>query len=840
MLLTLTPNRRLANSLELKYAEQQIKEAKASWLQPQIKPLMSWVGELFAQINIVSPNPTTVLSKLQQQLIVEQIILDGPHQLLNIANTAMEVINAVEIMELWRQPVTVLQKYSQIYADSARFLEWTKAFNEILRCKNFITQAGMLLTVIDNLHLINLPRKINFYAFDEINPLQEYLLEKLQQCKVSCELKAGMDLQPQVYKTECLDSEDEYIQASKWAVQELNLNPNIQLAVIIPNLTQDRKLIVDLFSAIIPAEKLNISAPVAIKKYKMIELVFLILKICNHKFKYDDLLSLIKSPYISTNIDTIQEHTQLILALQDNIEYYTDLPTVLAYGDSNFSLVKKFNLLHQYLPKLHGRKRAHDWINDFNAILEIFAWPKKASELSLTEQHLLSCFADILEQYLFLDNLKPKHTFNQALEYLHDLCENVPFLPVDSGNVQVHVLGLLEGVGLQFDKIWVANMSRDQWPQEPKPNPFIPQVFQYQYNMPRSSASRELEIAISLTNRLLVSASMELIFSYALSQDGSHASCSPLIKDFTSLVLHSASEPYHDKAFELEELFEENITNTITNMALSTQMFRYQAECSFKAFAHYSLLLKNHMRPEIFLNASERGSILHQALARFWAIHKTSEQLVDLYANGQLYGEVQKVCKQVMHTWKIKKPFTLTEEYLDTETARLIKLVYTWLQQETTREPFTVVAIEQRHTLLLNSLTINCQIDRIDDVGNGAKVIIDYKTGSVVLEHMTSPPLLAPQLPIYALTQNNADLIAIVYAIVKPNDLRFVGLSIEKNYLKSSQAANLSDMLYMWQNELHNLADKFINQPIKVNPINQQACLYCNFQSVCRIYDVTK
>lgn len=840
MLLTLTPNRRLANSLESLHAEQQIKSAKMAWLAPTIKPFMLWVNELFSEINVISPNPRTVLSKVQQQLIVEQIILESQYQLLNVPNTAAEIVNALEIMELWCKPISILYKYSSTYADTARFIEWVELLKERLHQKNFFTEAGMILTVIENLHLINkLPNEIIFYAFDEVNPLQQYFINQLQKYDVLCKFEGGENFSPLIFKQSCLDSEDEYLKASHWALQELKKFPEIQIGIIIPNLTQDRKLIVDLFSSVIPIESLNISAPISIKKYTMIELVFLIFKICDSKFKYSDLISLIKNPYISCDQSKIEENAQLLFMLQDRLEYYTNLTTVIQNGDLNFSLIKKFSLLHEYLPKINARKSARDWIEDINAILSIFDWPR-IGNLSITEQHLLSCFANILEQYLFLDHLKPRHTFNQALEYIHDLCDNVPFLPVDSGKVQVHVLGLLEGVGLQFDKIWVANMSREQWPQEPKPNPFIPQVLQQQFNMPHSCAHRELEISINLTNRLLVSANKELIFSYAILQDGVHVSSSFLIKDFKDFDFNMSvkEEDFQDDV--LEVLHDENAVNMLGNMALNPQIIKYQAECSFKAFAYHGLQLQSKDLPQMFLSASERGRILHQALARFWYLHKTHEKLLLLNEKGNLYSEVESICSKVMKLWQIKKPFTISDEYLLIEQERLVKLVYSWLCSEMSRESFTVVAVEQRYSLSINGVTVNCQIDRIDSNSSGAKIIIDYKTGQVVLDHMISMPLLAPQLPIYALTQNTNDLVAVTYAIIKPSDLKFIGVGIEKNYLPNLQAANLSEVIYLWNEQLNSLVDKFVNQSVTVNPINQQACLYCNLHSLCRIYDAAR
>jgi hypothetical protein len=171
MSLILTPNRRLTNFLEAQYTATQIQNKQVAWLEPDIKPIMSWVRSMFAKINIVSNTPSMVIDSMQACLIAEQIIVQSKTPLLNIHNAAREVVNAVEIIDLWQRPLTELEKYMPFYADTAMFVYWARKFYDFLQVGGFLTPAKMLLQVAQNLHLLGeLPAEIIFYAFDEINP----------------------------------------------------------------------------------------------------------------------------------------------------------------------------------------------------------------------------------------------------------------------------------------------------------------------------------------------------------------------------------------------------------------------------------------------------------------------------------------------------------------------------------------------------------------------------------------------------------------------------------------------------------------------------------------------
>ena len=74
-------------------------------------------------------------------------------------------------------------------------------------------------------------------------------------------------------------------------------------------------------------------------------------------------------------------------------------------------------------------------------------------------------------------------------------------------------MGLLEASGLRFDHLWIMGLHDDALPAPPSPNPFLPVSLQREFQLPHSSAARELEFGGKLIDRLLASAP-DVVVSY--------------------------------------------------------------------------------------------------------------------------------------------------------------------------------------------------------------------------------------------------------------------------------------------------------------------------------------
>ena len=243
-----------------------------------------------------------------------------------------------------------------------------------------------------------------------------------------------------------------------------------------------------------------------------------------------------------------------------------------------------------------------------------------------------------------------------------------------------------------------------------------------------------------------------------------------------------------------------------------------------------------------------RGDLVHLVLERLWA------QLQNQQALLALSEEQQSLLLTELAGLSIDDYFAArnrpSEQLLLLEKQRIAILLHDWLQSvERKRDPFEVVELEQEHVEQLGPLQIKTQVDRIDRLADGSRIVIDYKTGlNSRVDDLLSAPLLEPQLPIYAAAEKGTEADGVAFAQVRRGDCKLLGVVRDKGLLGRvkelaayPQAAErgLSDweqLLADWRSQLEGLADDFVAGQAQVRPVSlQRSCQYCDLPGLCRI-----
>ena len=188
------------------------------------------------------------------------------------------------------------------------------------------------------------------------------------------------------------------------------------------------------------------------------------------------------------------------------------------------------------------------------------------------------------------------------------------------------------------------------------------------------------------------------------------------------------------------------------------------------------------------------------------------------------------------------------------EVERVENLIHDWLVNvECQRDGFAILETEQQRLVQIGPLKIKLKIDRIDELANGYRIVIDYKTGTDLhAEDFLTVPLIEPQLPMYAVSHPGRDIDGIVFAQIRKGSCHLLGLVRDKGMLARvkdlSGFARASDMgisdwselLIFWRHQLDQLAEDFANGKAAVQPFDREkSCRYCDLTGICRIQEIS-
>jgi len=431
--------------------------------------------------------------------------------------------------------------------------------------------------------------------------------------------------------------------------------------------------------------------------------------------------------------------------------------------------------------RLTSQQLPSAWVEVFLQQLEQLAWPGERVPDS-QEYQQTQLWYQLLERFASLDAVMGSISRYTALKQLQQLASHTPF-QAKVPDSPIQILGILEGASLDFTHCWVMGLHQQVWPPAPAPNTLLPIHLQREHNMPHASSLRELQYAQSLTNNYRHCADT-IIFSSPNHEDDSeqHLLPSQLINDIavnTSLQhsLQAALKQEQDKPVsthtdtlaDWQQQLKKNAKRQLqycasgpafhdTQLTGGASLLKAQADCPFDSFVKYRLGAQAPIAPMNGFSHIEKGNILHEALAGVWRELKDHNGLLSSMTNTapSLHEQVKEHVDSAIRTIQKQKPHHIHKTLCQIESDRQCELIMQWLDYEKTRAPFTVVAVEEAYTVMLNGRECHIRIDRVDQLDNGQFLIIDYKTGDASVNAWKSERPKEPQLPLYALTYTTA------------------------------------------------------------------------------------
>ncbi len=810
----------VANNRQVLAIKQSIYELNGSIKMPQIFSYRSWLEHFWKKNN---PQRTIrLLSLLELRYILKEITEKN-----SINNSEVIIDELIKCYSLCKTYFIDISTLPDFYANpSSLLIKWISEFEKFKTENNCIDTTDLFSSVYKSLESNIKIGNYYAYGFKQRTPEQNKLFEILK-----CQSLNSRSLENNIQALSFIDQETELESIAKWAKEVSLKNPNSQIGVVIPNLSQLQHLVKSTFDQEFDASLLethhkpyNISLGMSLCQYPLIQHLLSIVKISSQIIKgnieLEMLMKTVTSPYIKGALNESNSRALLvnrILGLgceeatpQKVLKLMKDCPVLIQIVNALRSL------------KIDKKIALEDSLDSINLLLLTWGFTSDRS-LSSSEYQLFEKYQNESLILNRLSNFYKKVSLFDAIKILNTHLNSVIFQP-KSGTANIHILGALEAEGLYFDHAWVSSMTSNFIPGKIKMPLFIPQKTSIEYKLPNSNFLLVTEDA-KVTLKALNNLSPETTYSYAKLMQNREELPSPYIdfKDYleVSFIKNSSRELiYIDdyKAPKIQELTIKKGVKTLQN----------QMSCAFRGFAG-RLDIDDFEAPHIGLSRLQQGNLIHKILETFFNEIKSSASLLKL-TELELDNLIEKHTESSTQNLP-KSNFKLNEKI------RLVKIIRQHIDLEKKRSDFEVIKTESTSEVNINGLKFSTRIDRMDRLANGDSLIIDYKTGKdVKVSQMTGDPIDQAQLPIYAVT-NSVDGVA--FATINSNDCQFKAITKNKSELPlTKQAINRmpewDKQITEWTSILNSASKQFQNGIASVLPV-KNACDYCDYDLLCRV-----
>jgi ATP-dependent helicase/nuclease subunit B len=506
---------------------------------------------------------------------------------------------------------------------------------------------------------------------------------------------------------------------------------------------------------------------------------------------------------------------------------------------------------------LLGKQPPAGLARSISKALHIVGFPGERN-LDSVEYQALKKWQEVLSDFAGLKRVVSHIGYSEAVSRLRSLSAELLFQP-ETPEVPIQVLGVLEAAGMEFDHLWVTGMSDATWPPPASPNPLLPVGLQRAAEIPQCSAAGSFELANRLTNAWLSSAG-EIVLSHPRHvdrHDDRELGPSPLVSGIAEGGLSLPDYTQHadliHAAGSIESIQDDHAPALapypVAPIRGGAGLLKDYAACPFRACALVRLQAQGIRTPHSGLDAMERGILVHHVVAEAWARIKTKSML-DAISDEELDALLSRAADKAIEALRRERPAALSGRFRQIEHRRLTRLGQEWLKEERKRGDFTVVAIEDQRLLEIGGLTLSTRLDRLDELADGRRIIVDYKTSAPPVAAMLGDRPEEPQLPLY-LVAADPDAAAIAFAQVRTGGMHFAALARDNDLLPGVKAYSDSQvckqhggtweqLVEVWGKDLKRIADGFSDGIAAVDPKKYPVtCRNCDLQTFCRIDERT-
>ncbi len=749
---------------------------------------------------------------------------------------------------------------SQVFFKAARYYE--KQLQELGACDD-AQFAGEVETRLQQ-GIPQLPGRVVLLHFDEITPRQQWFLQRLR--RAGCESRFwSPETTGNVSRTAAEHPEAEAWQAAAWARDMLARNPAAELAITTPDPEAYRSLFMEALSGelapeqwLTPAEvrqrPFALAQPLPLSHYEMIQAGLCGLRYLQTEISFSDISRGLRSPYLGSEEEMRGRHKLERRLREETAELRRGDWQALALGSQQRAgLCLGWGRRLRQLAELDTRPAAPSrWRERLHTALDILGWPGTRG-LNSDEYQTTEAWGQLLAELNHLDRVTRPWSLEQAIRAVEEMTAETLFQPAaPAGGVQILSAGQL--AGCYFDGIYGVGWHDQAWPPPAQPHPLLPFKLQQEFGLPRATPQSAQQSGAATLRRIYRSAG-EVAMSYPRQQDDTPRGPCPGLPEEIYRESHSVNDWRRQMPETELEPIPEQAAPAQTGKLYSggANLLQAQAKCSFRALALHRLGAEEWQTPDLGWDAMRQGSLAHAALQILWGdLLKSSDELKRHIAAGDLPTLIDQALMEGRKKMFLP-PHPLVQALADLEVERWQQQLARWLEEvEAQRADFTVVQTEAAMRVKIAGLEIKLRLDRVDELPDGRRMIVDYKTGSEIrlAEWLESRPD-EPQLPLYAaFSPTQPDGLA--FALIRPDIHKFSGVSpgsgwpdgVEphiktgRNYLELDDSS-WPQQIAKWNAVFRRLAQEFLEGRGEINPKDKKdTCDDCHLHMLCRIREI--
>ena len=876
----LAATERSARSIAAAFHAVRRAEGLTAWPTPSIFSWEGWILERWRERNSTG---LVLLNPLQEQALWMRVIEKSRtgESLLHPGRLATAAQQAYRLLCGYAPKVLKAQARTGWSGDAAIFSEWVDGFESHCRREDLVSISRLplqltqvFLSELADLNQVEVQRQpLLLIGFDRLLKTQESLLNAWGEWRQD---EPGETAQSTQFLT-APDAATEAGACVNWLRRKLKTNPEARLMVITTALQENRgeleRALLDASQPDMEALDFEFSLGIPLGQVSLARSALLLLRWLHEALTEPELDWLLGSGHCSASSEEeiALAETMRELRRQGKERPEWELDDFALAGKSNDSgydgsvdqaawarvWINRLLAARDQLLALPALQNPLEWTGVAARLLDAVGWPgfRPLSSIAFQAQQR---WERVLEECgsLGFDGTVMGGEIEWP-EFVSTVAEAVSgtIFATESSDARVQITEPLESAGQLADGIWFLGAHEEDWPGRGQPHPLLPVGLQREMGMPHASPLADWKLAQEATARLLASAD-EVVFSYAKQMGEVEARPSRLVSQHVGAAEDLSGETVSAESTDKTEIFEDvsMIPFPHAEMSGGAATLTRQSLCPFQAFATARLNAEYWEPAEAGLTPKQRGQLLHSVLRKVWAGSAQGgiSSLDELQRIPDLSRFVAGIVASVMiESFNPNRhnslPARFPSRYLKLEAERLTRLVSEWMEYERERLPFTVTGTEVKSEVTVAGLTLKLRLDRVDELQNGGKLVIDYKSSEVGPKAWAGERPDDVQLPLYATFAIRDHLEGLVFARIRPDKTRFYG-RINDATSSLLPALNKRDRLVSdpltdrqleeWRQRIESLGEDFLAGKADVDPKDPvKICEKCHLHAVCRIYE---